>query len=46
MVPKRLLLQVHRWSGLAAALLILLQVGAGALLVFRGGLADGPIRPA
>ncbi|WP_332769759.1 PepSY-associated TM helix domain-containing protein [Phenylobacterium sp.] len=40
MVPKRLLLQIHRWSGLAAALLILLQAGTGALLVFRTGLAE------
>ena len=40
MVPKRLLLQVHRWSGLAAALLILLQAGTGSLLVFRTGLAE------
>lgn len=40
MVPKRLLLQVHRWSGLVAALLILLQAGTGALLVFRTGLAE------
>jgi len=40
MVPKRLLLQVHRWSGLAAALLIMLQAGTGALLVFRTGLAE------
>jgi uncharacterized iron-regulated membrane protein len=40
MVPKRVLLQVHRWSGLAAALLILLQAGTGALLVFRTGLAE------
>lgn len=40
MIPKRLLLQVHRWSGLVAALLILLQAGSGSLLVFRGGLAE------
>jgi uncharacterized iron-regulated membrane protein len=40
MIPKRLLLQIHRWSGLAAALLILLQAGTGALLVFRTGLAE------
>lgn len=40
MVPKRLLLRVHRWTGLAAALLILLQAGTGALLVFRTGLAE------
>jgi len=40
MVPKRLLLQIHRWSGLTAALLILLQASTGALLVFRTGLAE------
>jgi len=40
MVAKRLLLQIHRWSGLAAALLILLQAGTGALLVFRTSLAE------
>jgi len=40
MIPKRLLLQVHRWSGLVAAILILLQAGAGSLLVFRAGFAE------
>jgi uncharacterized iron-regulated membrane protein len=40
MIPKRLLLQIHRWSGLVAALLILLQAGTGAMLVFRTGLAE------
>jgi len=40
MVPKRLLLQIHRWSGLAAALLILLQASTGALLIYRTGLAE------
>jgi len=40
MVPKRLLLRVHRWTGLAAALLVLLQAGTGALLVFRTSLAE------
>jgi uncharacterized iron-regulated membrane protein len=40
MIPKRLLLQIHRWSGLAAALLILLQAATGGLLVFRTSLAE------
>lgn len=40
MIPKRLLLQVHRWSGLVAATLILLQAGTGTLLVFRTGFAE------
>jgi len=40
MVPKRLLLRIHRWSGLAAAILILLQAATGATLVFRTGFAE------
>jgi uncharacterized iron-regulated membrane protein len=40
MIPKRLLLQVHRWAGLTAALLILLQAATGAVLVFRTDLAE------
>ena len=40
MIPKRRLLQIHRWSGLVAALLILLQAGTGALLVFRTHVAE------
>jgi len=40
MIPKRLLLRIHRWSGLAAAALILLQAATGTLLVFRTGFAE------
>jgi len=40
MVPKRLLLRIHRWTALAAAALILVQAATGTLLVFRTGLAE------
>jgi uncharacterized iron-regulated membrane protein len=40
MIPRRRLLQIHRWSGLTAAALILLQALTGGLLVFRTGLAE------
>jgi len=40
MVPKRLLLRIHRWTGLLAAALILTQAATGTLLVFRTGLAE------
>lgn len=40
MIDRGLLLKVHRWIGLAACGLVLLQALTGALLLFRGGLAE------
>jgi uncharacterized iron-regulated membrane protein len=40
MISKRRLLQLHRWAGLIAAALLLVQVGSGVLIVFRFRFAE------
>src|SRR5258708_5437373 len=40
MIAKRRLLQMHRWAGLLAALIVLIEAGTGVLLVFRPQFAE------
>jgi uncharacterized iron-regulated membrane protein len=40
MIAKRRLLPIHRWAGLIACLVLLVQAGSGTLLVFRNHLAE------